>query len=223
MNIITKFLHFNTNNLLDNKTQIIDSPSKKYQIKIEHYKTGEHTWDYTKGIVKKSDGTIINKIYRNYHVFWYCWVEEHQDGHDYLLCGEDYQGQTIIQLDTGLRKDTMSKNHEKGFGFCWAACAASPNKTLLAVDGCVWAGPYEVVIYDFSKPMEEIKELKAYEACEEFCEWVDNNTISIGHEEDFRKSDGVLVEDLSIDEYNLAADNDDLDCRKVKHEVKIKE
>jgi hypothetical protein len=39
------------------------------------------------------------------------------------------------------------------WGFCWAAHYPSPCGRWLFVDGCVWAAPYELVLFDFGAPL----------------------------------------------------------------------
>lgn len=136
------------------------SPEKKYVLSVENYKTGKGTWDMTLGKVYTAHAPVklIATIKRNYSSFWHGFIENYEgDGHDYLLCGENYQGLTIIQLDTGQRTDYVPK----GGGFChteflgewvpaeWQQC--SPD---ISFEGCYWGCPYEVVTYDFTNPME---------------------------------------------------------------------
>ena len=129
-----------------------ESPSDKYKLSIVKFKTKKGFWDYSQGSVYKGD-ELITIVQRNYGSFWFAWIENHANGHDYLLCGEDYQGQTIIELDTGKRIDYLPKGADAGFGFCWVEVFPSPNGNTIAVDGCFWACPYEVILHDFSEPM----------------------------------------------------------------------
>ena len=88
-------------------------------------------------------------VNRNYDHFPFAWTERHANGHDYLICSEDYMGQTIIELDTDERRDFVSEDE----GFCWVNYSVSPNRQFVAVDGCYWACPYELCIVDFSEPL----------------------------------------------------------------------
>lgn len=131
------------------------SPSGKYRLTVESTPTKPGCWDYTSGTVLFVDsGEIIATVRRNYSSFPFLFIEDHPNGHDYLITGEDYQGQTVIELDTGRRKDFLPPEAEKGAGFCWADYAFNRDSQILVVEGCHWACPYEFRFYDFSDPME---------------------------------------------------------------------
>jgi len=125
------------------------SPSEKYTLETARYDNPGFIGD-SKGTVRKGD-EIIEVVNRNYTSFPFEWVESHPNGHDYLICGETYMGQTIIELDTGKRIDFNCKEGQEGF--CWAEFKISPNKEMLAVAGCYWAAPYELWVVDFEYPM----------------------------------------------------------------------
>lgn len=143
--------------LLPELTEVVTSPCGVYQLTILHYKTGEHTWNYTRGVVTVGDkDPICSPVDRNYSIFWYEWVIDHPITHsDYLLCGADYQGYTIVDLVAGKRKDYLSKGARSGHGFCWATVEYlrdGEKGPELHVEGCYWGASYEKVVYDFSRP-----------------------------------------------------------------------
>ena len=63
--------------------------------------------------------------------------------------------------------------------FIWTEILPSPDKTKLAVIGCYWACPYEVVVYDISKicqlPYPVIK--RKVVAMENLKDWQGNETL----------------------------------------------
>jgi hypothetical protein len=128
------------------------SPSGRYDLEIVTWETPDG-WDFSEGIVRSNDEPL-SVIRRNYGIFPFTWCEDHPAGHDYLIAGEDYQGQTVIELDTGQRRDHLPDDARSGGGFCWAQHHVAPDKTTLVVDGCFWACPYELVAYDFTRPLE---------------------------------------------------------------------
>ena len=132
------------------------SPSGSYSLTIVLTVKQEEYWQFSMAQVENvQTGDIISVVHRNYPAFPFAWAENHPDGHDYLVCGEDYQGQTVIQLDTGLRKDYLPQAAKKGVGFCWVDIDADVELTppILRAEGCYWACPFENVRYDFSDPL----------------------------------------------------------------------
>lgn len=127
------------------KTKEYSSASKRYRLVVTTHNTGPRTWECSRGRVYEGD-RLISTVCRNYSVFPFLFVEGHPNGHDYLVCGEDYQGQTVVELDTGARMDRTD-------GFCWSSYTASPSKRTLAVWGCYWAAPYELRFVDFDNPL----------------------------------------------------------------------
>jgi len=78
---------------IDNKlSQFHVSPDEKYMLLINSYMTGKGTWNYTSGEVYAKDKGKIFEVQRNYSEFPYAFVCNHSNGHDYLICGENYQG-----------------------------------------------------------------------------------------------------------------------------------
>lgn len=129
------------------------SPTGAYALRVKHV-PAESGWANTIGSVyRKGDSEPIFVVERNIGQFPYCFVEVHPNGHDYLVCGSDYQGQTILELDTGKRVDYLPEGKKHGVGFCWGEYEASTEKDVIAVTGCYWAGPNEVGFVDFSDPM----------------------------------------------------------------------
>jgi len=129
------------------------SPSGRYVLQVtRHAQKGG--WDYSKGVVFEGpELRPIQTVCRNHGSFPATFVEDHPNGHDYLVCGYDYQGQTVLELDTGVRKDSLPASAEAGFGFCWDHAEASPSKNTLLVEGCYWAGPFEIWFVDFTYPL----------------------------------------------------------------------
>lgn len=138
------------------------SPSGGYKLVVTPYGTKPGCWPYTQGLVYKigSDSPIA-EVQRNYSSFPYLFIEDHPNGHQYLVCGADYQGQTVIELDTGKRRDFLPEEAKQGFGFCWASYEFNRDNQILVVDGCFWACPYQFCFYDFSDPMSGWSEIES--------------------------------------------------------------
>lgn len=134
------------------------SSSGKYSLTVSSFKTKPGSWNYSQGKVyaTESDNPIAI-VNRNYGHFPFLFIENHPNGHDYLICGEDYQGQTVIELDTGKRTDHLPEAADDGFGFCCAKFVSfNKEHQLLLIDGCYWACPYEYKFYDFSNPLSSL-------------------------------------------------------------------
>jgi hypothetical protein len=192
------------NKIIDSGNVIV-SPSGNFELEIYRYSTGPKSWAYSRGKVKRlSDNKVIADVKRNYGSFWHTWVN-HPNGCEYLLCGEDYQGYSIVNLSQETYDVFFPKNGYKGFGFCWTVVYPSPDGLVLAVDGCYWACPYEIVFYDFSNPKN--LPLPEIDRCESVTDpvigWIDNETFVFTVSYDARKSDGRKYTELSDEEQEL--------------------
>lgn len=132
------------------------SPSGRYKLLVRYYGTKPGSWNYSRGTVWAADdpdGKPIADVKRNYSSFEFAWIEGHPNGHSYLVCGEDYQGQTVVELDTGRRRDHLPPEAKQGHAFCWIDYSFHAPTCLLVVGGCHWACPYETRFYDFRDPL----------------------------------------------------------------------
>jgi hypothetical protein len=188
--------------------EVVDSPSGKYMLAVFELQAADSGWNYSMGVVSLKSGAKICVVERNYGAFPYSWAESHPNGHDYLICGEDYQGQTIVELDTGRRVDHLPQDAESGTGFCWAAHYVSSNRRYLAVDGCIWACPYELVIFDFTDPMAlpytELYRAPLWEVHDGG--FLPDGSISWSSNVEVRTSDGKPLDDLDKHETEALLD-----------------
>lgn len=148
-----ELLYFQDKFKTDEKDEIA-SPSAKYLLTIEHYSHIEEQRHihFSQGTVTaQNNNSIITVVMRNYDPFLFQWIQ--LKGMEYLLCGIDYQGYTIIDLQTGQSESFIPEDVYSGHGFCWAAIYHQTDSKILIVDGCYWACPYELVVYDISEPM----------------------------------------------------------------------
>jgi len=125
--------------------EVRTSPCGKYSIVITHHKVPVYV-DHSVGKVFRGD-ELITTIKRSYNWFFSHWFGTHANGHEYLICGEDLSGQTIIELDTGKRID-YSKD-----AFIWEEITKSPSTNGIAVYGEYWGATAETFFFDFSEPM----------------------------------------------------------------------
>lgn len=128
------------------------SKDKKYKLIVNTYAAGKGIWDFSKGtIINNHTHDILIEIKRNFISFPFKFID-HTNGLSYLICGEDYQGITVVNLESG---DFYSKK----YGFCPANYKYHANQNILEVEGCYWGAPYEYIFYDFSQPLEKLQEI----------------------------------------------------------------
>jgi hypothetical protein len=168
---------------LDEHIEVHRSPSGRYSLQVTEYTAGPESWNYTRGVVLCSaTATVVADVKRNYGIFWFAWVQ--RQGKEYLLCGEDYQGYNVIDLDAEVNVLTFPPEAYKGLGFCWAAAYPSPSGDTVAVEGCYWACPYDLVFYDFTNPMRSpLPELFRAEGLERAEGWVSESEFRFTVEE----------------------------------------
>lgn len=149
---------FTQKNKHGDKTQVT-SPCGKYQLDIERYKTGEHGWDYSRGIVcERKTGAKIAEIKKCAPNFWYCWVGK------FLLCAEDPQGYTVVDLENKKTYTYVDPKARAGLGFEWVEVQPSPNGRFLAVQGTYMGTGQMTVVYDFTNPTKfPLPKLRALE------------------------------------------------------------
>jgi hypothetical protein len=162
---------------IPDSTEAFVSGSGLYHLETRRFQTPTG-WAYSLGVVTRvGTPAPIAEIKRNYGHFWHAWVQ-HPNGKEYLLCGEDYQGYNVICLETGENQVYFPESGFEGRGFCWAAVYPSPDGLVLAVDGCYWACPYDLMFVDFSNPLVlPLPELAHFEDLKTTSGWQDNQTF----------------------------------------------
>lgn len=144
--------------LLAQEGTLHTSPSGNYSLKIVQIPTKPGCWNYSAGIVTDTrTGKLVRMVRRNYGSFPFLFLTT--NGHEYLVCGENYQGQMVIELDTKRVRKLLPREAKKGFGFCWASYEFHEAAKVLIVDGCYWACPYQYKFFDFADPMNGWPEL----------------------------------------------------------------
>lgn len=167
---------------VEGEPKVIMSPSGRFRLTIRTYRTAPGRWNYSRGTVARvADGETVCDIQRNYGMFHHSFVTK--DGHEYLIAGRSYMSQTIVDLDHG-REFEPAGDHYNGAAFCWARCYLSPDGNTLAVDGCIWACPYEYRFFDFTAPSKGWSSLPIvgaerieYPSDKRGPEWIDASTF----------------------------------------------
>lgn len=210
---------FATYSVIEGSEKESISPSGLYRLQVLTYgaNTEKPSWQYSRGIITRlSDGKVIADVKRNLKFFWHCWIE-HPNGHEYLLCGEDYQGYSLINLNLESCQVYFPEEGYNGAGFCWGDVTPSPDKLVLAVEGCYWACPNDIVFYDFRTPDKlPYQELGRISDTSTVTGWTDNNTFQVQQHIQLRKNDGARYDDLSEEEqYKMDNHEVEVDHQKI--------
>lgn len=100
----------------------------------------------------KKNSAPEGEIWRNFHAKPYKLIA-HANGKRYLLCGSDYQGFTVIDLDDEAAIHYLPKEAFDGSGWCMAQILSYDQQSnRVKLVGCHWADRYEIRTYDFSIP-----------------------------------------------------------------------
>lgn len=101
-------------------------------------------WGYTKGRIIGPEGVVLHTVHRNYGSF----PVAVGPGGRWVVCGEDYQGYTVLDLhEADRRADFFPPAGHVGHGFCPMSWDFSPCGRWLAVYGCYWSAPGGVRVY----------------------------------------------------------------------------
>ena len=154
------------------------SPCLRYRIDVEEYATEAGRLGYSRGTVTRcSNGEVLADVRRNYPEFWHAWVIR-SDG-QYLLFGEDYQGYSVLNLADGAHETYFPEAAYGGAGFCCAQATPSPDGRTVAVEGCVWACPFQLALLDVSDAMTlPLRTLALIDDLVHVNGWLDSQTLS---------------------------------------------
>lgn len=159
------------------------SPCGRYSLEVDSYTTPACP-DYAAismaEVRSTATGDLIARIKRNDDRWFHGWIISN-DG-DYLVCSEDLEGQTVIDLRNGQVASYTSSDDP----YIWCEFYPSPDRKRLAVLGCYWACPYMIVVYDFQSPMSlplpKIADL-VLGPHENFGHWLDNDRFTLKRED----------------------------------------
>lgn len=131
------------------KKEIRRSPSGKYTLELVPYVVKDRRSPYycVVEIIRTSDGERMGKVVRNEADFPFLFVEDYE-GKDYLLCAEDYQGFTIINITEGKKYDYIAEKSKRDLALMISDFYLSPDKKILALEGHSKTKPNDIVETD---------------------------------------------------------------------------
>jgi hypothetical protein len=138
--------------LLPDEGFVAPSPCGRYEIRVEAYGDAPDGPDIPYRLVhvgNRETGQPLAILHRGDEAVWSAWVGRPEGL--YLVCPEALEGgQTVVHLPTGAVASVIVADDP----FLWAEFHPSPDGDRLAVIGCYWACPYEVVVHDFHAPLD---------------------------------------------------------------------
>ena len=171
---------FSERHVIDESLQVFHHPTGSYHVNARKYRQTDPTrnWIVCKIEVYKSyDNRLISTYITSGEVLMLCWLDKDQQ--EYLICPEDVMGQSLLNLKTGVLTSFSSDEDP----FVWCAALPSPDGSLLAVEGCYWACPYELVIYDLQHvenlPWKPIRRF-SIDNGEQIIGWKGSSAVQVG-------------------------------------------
>ena len=134
-------------------------------------------------LTRSSDHRKVFELFTDYEEFdfYHGWVSH--GNQSYLLLQEMQGGQTVVDLNLELMESYYDPKDE----FIWTDFHLSPSGTKLAAEGCFWAYPWEISIYDFSAPLTlplpRLVHFGSTQGHLEFCEWLGDDTLVVSDKE----------------------------------------
>jgi hypothetical protein len=190
-----------------------NSPMGKYTLELVPYSVSDNRFPFYSvvEIIRTSDGDRIGKVIRNDADFPFIFVED-IDGKDYLLCAEDNQGFTVINISEGKKHDYIAEKSKRGLAMRITDFYLSPDRKNLAIEGYVKNKPNDVVetdeihfyrVEDFMKvPYAEVDKRITF-AYDKVIGWESNERILISQIEDFIVPTGVCLDDIKDTEERI--------------------
>lgn len=192
-------------NLIKSKVEM--SPSGRFKLEIQYYKTGPKSWDYTRGIVTRlSDEKVVFDIRRNYPVFHHAFFTK--AGKEYLIGGRKYIKPDIYALDD---EQHVELNYSESW--YWARMMPSPLEDTIAVIGCIWGGPYHVRFWDIDSLLQgQLEEIGCglwlLENDDEPHHWQEDGTFAYYEKVKYCKLVGKEEDDFTSEDFDKVTEEE---------------
>ena len=204
-----------TGKALKAKKEIRASPSGKYMLELTPYSVKDMRCPFFSvvEIIRKIDGERMGKIIRNEADFPFLFIEEYE-GKDYLMCAEDYQGFTLINITDGKKYDYVPEKSKRDLALRIMDFYISPDRRTLAIEGCGRTKPSDLVdwdeihfykIEDLTKlPYQEVDKRITF-AYDKVIGWETNERFIVSRIEDYIVPSGVCLDEVKdqVERINL--------------------
>ncbi|MDE7364953.1 MAG: hypothetical protein K2N27_08770 [Ruminococcus sp.] len=199
--------------------ELSDGYSVNYKSYVDDYENENGTLITRASLLKcslKKSGNILYECYKNSHMskpfseFIY-----HSNGHRYHPFKVDLYGISYIDVDTLEVYNYIPEGYEHDYSYpCGESFIITDihydrESNLIAYGGCYWAGPYYVVVGDFSNPLAFNPHLvKLYDIFDiyedeeiylddvDFIEWKNGRLYVKCYYESFTKEESISIEEL---------------------------
>lgn len=200
---------------LRGKRERRNSPLGKYTLELTPYSVKDSKCPYYSfvDIVSTADGTRIGKVVRNEADFPFLFIEN-ENGNDYLMCAEDYQGFTIICINSGKRWNFVPEKARRDLALRITDFHLSPNRKNLGIEGFIRAKPSDLVDTDeihffkisdlCSLPYQEVDKRVTF-AYDKAIGWETDERFVISRIEDIVIPSGVCLDEITNQDERIAA------------------
>lgn len=182
------------------------SPSGKYKLELLPYSVKDMRCPFYSvvEIIRSSDGDRMGKIIRNEADFPFLFIED-LDGKDYLLCAEDYQGFTLINITEGKKYDYIAEKSKRDLAMRITDFYITPNRKCLAIEGYTKHKPSDIIemdeihfykIADLTKfPYQEVDKRITF-AYDKVIGWESDERFILSRIEDYVMPSGICLDDV---------------------------
>lgn len=191
---------------LKGKKETRASPSGKYKLELMPYAVTDMRCPFYSvvEIIRSSDGERMGKIIRNEADFPFLFVEN-RDGKDYLMCAEDYQGFTLVNITDGKKYDYVPEKSKRELSLRITDFHLSPSTQYVAIEGFCKTKPNDLIesdevhfykIKDLTKlPYQEI-DIRITFAYDKVIGWENDERFIVSRIEDFIMPSGVCLDEV---------------------------
>lgn len=125
-----------------------ESPLGSYLLAITvPFEVREGAWKCVRGVVLDRNGAAVLDIVRGYGTFPFAFITDCGGRMELLVVSApDYTGTWVYDLEKP--EKALVEGSRSGDAFCVGSYRPSPDGRHMVIDGCVWGGPYEYLVFN---------------------------------------------------------------------------